>query len=141
MKAEQIRSARPSPCMKDLPIYLNDHLAGSIGAIEMIEDLIDTHQGRSQEDFLKASGDDIRNDQRELQRLMRALRIEQSTMRKAVAWVADKASRLRLRLADFGEPNLALLQSLKTLSVGLWENLCCGAHSTPRSRQEFGEPV
>jgi len=46
-----------------------------------------------------------------------------------------------LRLADFGEPNLALLQSLKTLSVGLWENVCCGAHSTPQSRQEFGEPV
>ena len=42
MKADQIRSARPSPCMKDLPIYLNDHLAGSIDAIEMIEDLIDT---------------------------------------------------------------------------------------------------
>jgi len=40
---------------------------------------------------LKASGDDIRNDQRELQRLMRALGIEQSTIRKAVAWVADKA--------------------------------------------------
>ena len=68
---------------------------------------------------MKASGDDIRNDQRELQRLMRALGIEQSTMRKAVAWVADKASRLRLRLADFGEPNLARLQSLKTLSVGI----------------------
>ena len=90
---------------------------------------------------MKASGDDIRNDQRELQRLMRALGIEQSTLRKAVAWVADKASRLRLRLADFGEPNLALRNHSKRSPLGLWENVCCGAHSTPQSRQEFGEPV
>jgi len=29
--------------MKDLPVYLNDHLAGSIGALEMVDDLIETH--------------------------------------------------------------------------------------------------
>ncbi len=105
--------------MKDLPIYLNDHLAGSIGALEMVEDLIETHQGKPLEPFLKVLSVDIETDQRELKRVMEGLGIEESKVRKAGAWMAAKASRLKLRVADFGEPNLALLQSLETLSLGI----------------------
>jgi hypothetical protein len=28
------------------PVFLNDHLAGSIGALQMLDDLIETHQGK-----------------------------------------------------------------------------------------------
>ena len=32
--------------MKDLPVCLNYHLAGSIGALQMLDDLIETQQGK-----------------------------------------------------------------------------------------------
>jgi len=105
--------------VKDLSTYLNDHLAGSIGAVEMVEDLTDTHEGQPLERFFKALGEDIQSDQRDLKRLIEALGIKESKVRKAGAWMAEKASRLKLRGADIGEPNLALLQSLETLSIGI----------------------
>jgi hypothetical protein len=124
--------------MKDLPVYLNDHLAGSVGAMEMIGDLIDTHEGRPVGDFLKVLEKEIRDDQGELQRLMQGLGIKESKVRKAGAWVAEKGSRLKLRIADFGESNLALLQSLETLSIGimgkrlLWRTLDAAIATTMR---------
>jgi hypothetical protein len=125
--------------MKDLPIYLNDHLAGSIGAMQMIEDLIDTHQGKPLEPFLKDLADDIQSDQRDLKHLMAALGIEESTVRKAGAWVAEKASRVKLRITDVGEPNLALLRSLETLTLSimgkrlLWDTLDASIAATVRT--------
>ena len=115
--------------MKDLPVYLNDHLAGSIGALEMLDDLIETHQGKPLGQFLRALREDIEVDQRELKRIMEQLGIDESGTRKAGAWVAQKVLRAKLRVGDSDEPNLALLQSLESLSLGfagkrsLWRTL------------------
>ncbi len=115
--------------MKDLPVYLNDHLAGSIGALEMLDDLIETHQGKPLGQFLRALREDIEADQRELKRIMEQLGIDESGTRKAGAWVAQKVLRAKLRVGDSDEPNLALLQSLESLSLGfagkrsLWRTL------------------
>jgi hypothetical protein len=105
--------------MKDLPVYLNDHLAGSIGALEMLDDLIETYQGKPLGQFLRTLRDDIEADQRELKRIMEQLGIDESGTRKAGAWVAEKVLRTKLRVGDSGEPNLALLQSLESLSLGI----------------------
>jgi hypothetical protein len=124
--------------MKDLAIYLNDHLGGSVGALEMLGDMIDTQKGKPMETFLRTLRDDIESDQAELQRLMKTLEIEESSVKKAGAWAAEKLSRVKLRLGDSGEPNLALLQSLESLSLGitgkqsLWRMLDATAKSTPR---------
>jgi len=105
--------------MKYLPVYLNDHLAGSIGALEMLGDLIETHEGKPLEQFLRALRDDIEADQRELKQIMEQLGIDESGTRKAGAWVAEKVLRAKLRVGDSGEANLALLQSLESLSLGI----------------------
>jgi len=105
--------------MKNLSVYLNDHLAGSIGALEMLDGLIETHQGKPLEQFLRVLRDDIEADQRELKRIMEQLGIDESGARKAGAWVAEKVLRAKLRVGDSGEPNLALLQSLESLSLGI----------------------
>jgi hypothetical protein len=124
--------------VKDLPIYLNDHLAGSVGALEMLDDMIDTQKDKPLEKFLKTLREDIESDQGELKRLIGQLDIGESAMRKAGAWVAEKVSRAKLRIGDSGDPNLALLQSLESLSLGitgkrsLWRTLGAVAESTPR---------
>jgi len=124
--------------MKDLTIYLNDHLAGSVGALEMLDGIIDAHEGKPLESFVKQLRKDISADQRELKRLMKQLGIAESGVRKVGAWVAEKLSRAKLRMGDSGKSNLALLQSLESLSLGitgkrsLWRTL--GAFSKPDSR-------
>lgn len=124
--------------MKDLTIYLNDHLAGSVGALEMLDRIIDAHEGKPLESFVKQLRKDISADQRELKRLMKQLGIAESGVRKVGAWVAEKLSRAKLRIGDSCKPNLALLQSLESLSLGimgkrsLWRTL--GAFTKPDSR-------
>jgi hypothetical protein len=120
--------------MKDLPIYLNDHLAGSIGALEMLDDVIDRQKGEPLEAFLKNLRTDIASDQQELRSLMEKLGVEESAVRKAGAWVAEKFSRAKLRIGDSGEPNLALMQSLESLALGkqsLWRTLAAIADTAP----------
>jgi len=92
--------------MKDLPVYLNDHLAGSIGALEMVDDLIETHEGKPLEKFLKAFRDDIEADQRELKQIMEQLGIDESGTRKAGLGrrksLEGEAAGRRLRRSEFG---------------------------------------
>jgi hypothetical protein len=115
--------------MKDLPIYLKDHLAGSVGALEMLDDMIDAHKGKKLEPFLRTLHTEIKSDQDELKRLMQHLDVSEGVVRNAGAWVAEKFSRVKLRLGDSGEPSLALLQSFESLLLGisgkrsLWRNV------------------
>jgi hypothetical protein len=130
--------------MKTLAIYLNDHLAGSIGALEMLDDMIETHQGKSLESLLRNLRKAIDADQRTLKKLMNYLDIKESGVRKASAWLAEKLSRTKLRTGDLGKPNLALLQSLETLALGiagkrsLWQMLRAATETgSLRTRYDF----
>ncbi len=123
--------------MKELYTYLNDHLAGSIGALELLDEVIEAQENKPLEQFLKKLREEIEADQRELRRLMKQLSIDESSLRKAGAWVAEKFSRAKLGFGDAGKSNLALLQSLESLSLGitgkrsLWQVLGAIAESEP----------
>ncbi len=132
--------------MKELSTYLNDHLAGSVGALEMLDDLIKSREDKPLESFLKMLRADIQSDQDELKQLMARLKIDESSMRKAGAWVAEKFSRVKLGAGDEGKSDLALLQSLESLSLGitgkrsLWRTLGAVAEISPRMRDlDFAE--
>ncbi|MGZ4966865.1 MAG: hypothetical protein ACXWGY_08115 [Chthoniobacterales bacterium] len=131
--------------MKNLAIYLNDHLAGSVGALEMLDELIEAQKDHALGAFLKSWRIEIGADQRELKRLMTHLGIEESSVRKAGAWIAEKISRVKLGSSDAQKPDLAFLQSLESLSLGisgkrsLWRNLGAVAESEPSlSDFDFG---
>lgn len=49
--------------MKYLPVYLNDHLAGSVGALQMLDGLIQTHEDQPLEPILTELRRDIESDQ------------------------------------------------------------------------------
>lgn len=105
--------------MKNLPVYLNDHLAGSVGALEMLADMIESREGKRLEQFLTKLREDIDSDQNELKELMKRLDVDESAMRKAGAWMAEKLSRPKLGIGDSGNPNLALVQSFEALALGI----------------------
>ena len=121
----------------DLATYLNDHLAGSVGAIEMIDHLIETDEDKSIAQFCKELREKITADQDELREMMRALGIKESSVRKAGAWVAEKLGRAKLGLeGGKGDPGLFL--ALEALVLGiqgkevLWRALATVQKSWPQ---------
>ena len=104
---------------EDLTTYLNDHLAGSVVALEILDDMIQGREGKPLAPFLEELRNDIQSDQEEFKGLMKRLEMEQSTLRKAGAWMVEKLSRTKLHRTDAGEPNRALFQSLEALALGI----------------------
>lgn len=105
--------------MKELESYLNDHLAGSVGAVELVEHWAHLHDGKPMGAFFSDIGTDIRADQGTLRDLMHRLAIDESNLRKAGAWAAEKAGRARLTIAGYEPGSLGLVLTLEGLIMGV----------------------
>jgi hypothetical protein len=105
--------------MKELDSYLNDHLAGSIGAIELIAHWAKLYQDKPLGAFFTDLESEIKADQDRLRDLMRCLGVEESKMRQAGAWAAEKLGLARFVIAG-GEPGgLGLVLVLEGLIIGI----------------------
>ena len=126
---------------KNLITYLNDHLAGSVAALELLDHLIETYQGKPLERFFKDLRSDIDADQGELQDLIERLGEKESPVRKAGLWVAEKLSRAKIRLSDSEENRMGLFHALEGLVLGitgkrsLWTALAAAADTVPELRE------
>jgi hypothetical protein len=125
---------------EELPIYLNDHLAGSVGALELLDRLIETYKGKALEQFFTDLRNEIDADQDTLQNLIDKLGKEESAVRKAGAWVAEKFSRAKIRLSASEEDQMGLFHALEVLVLGttgkrgLWAALAAAADTVPPLR-------
>jgi hypothetical protein len=125
---------------KDLTTYLNDHHAGSMGAIEMVDHLIDTFEGKPLAQFFKDLRTDIETDQQTLEDLIEKIGADESAVKKAGAWVAEKFSRAIIRVSDSADDQLGLLHALEALMLGitgkraLWTALATAAEDVPQLR-------
>lgn len=123
-----------------LATYLNDHLAGSVIAIQLMESLESSHEGTPIATFVRELRADIETDQKELQRLMSSLEISESRTRKVSAWLTEKLSELKLRFDDSEAGNFRLFESFEALSLGiegkrsLWRALATTAEASPKLR-------
>lgn len=117
--------------------YLNDHLAGAVGALELLEHLEETHKDTPLGEAVTTLRTDIEHDQHELERLMESLSVTQSRTRQAAAWLAEKAAALKLTLDDPSGGALRLLETLEALAIGidgkhaLWQALAVAAEDAP----------
>jgi hypothetical protein len=102
--------------MKALTTYLNDHLAGSVAAIKLLDRLIDDDKGHRLEKFLVDLREDVRADQEVLQNLMRKLDLEESSVRKAGAWIAETIGQAKITLSG---DSVGLLQAMEALALGV----------------------
>jgi hypothetical protein len=105
--------------MKKLDSYLNDHLAGSVGALELIEHLAHRYDGEPLGAFFSDLQTEIRADQDTLRDLMHRLAIDESNLRKAGAWAVEKAGRARLTIAGYEPGSLGLVLTLEGLIMGV----------------------
>jgi hypothetical protein len=99
--------------------YLNDHLSGSVVAIEMLQHLEETYAGSDIGSFASKLRGDIEQDRQELKSLMNRLEISESTPRKASGWVAGKFTEIKLRIDDKAGGDLHLYEYLEALSLGI----------------------
>lgn len=102
-----------------IAIYLNDHLAGSVAAVELLDQLQEDHSGTPLGGFFTELRTDIEADRQELESLMEQLNVTESRTRKASAWLAGKFAELKLRLDDPSGGELRLFESLEALSLGI----------------------
>ena len=115
--------------MKKLDSYLNDHLAGSVGALELIAHWAHLHEGTPLGFFFSQIDTEISADQKVLRNLMHALGVEESSLRQAGAWAAEKVGRVRLMIAGGEQGSLGLVLTLEGLIMGivgkklLWRSL------------------
>jgi hypothetical protein len=128
--------------MKDLDSYLNDHLAGSISALELIEHWAEAHKGEPLGNFFLEIEREIKADQDTLRDVMRSLGVEESRLRQAGAWVAEKVGRARLMIAGDEPASLGLVLTLEGLVMGvtgkklLWRTLAA-AKLAPLNGYDF----
>ena len=119
-------STQESPALERLHAYLNDHLAGSVAAIELLDNLIEKHSEDRFGKFFADLRDDIHVDQDRLRDLIGKIGGKESALRKAAGWVSEKFG--RMKIGDT-EDSAELLQALEGLALGitgkklLWRSL------------------
>ena len=113
--------------MKELDSYLNDHLAGSVSALELIEHWALLHKGKPLGVFFSQIDTEIRADQNVLRNLVHRLGLGESSLRKAGAWAAEKIGRVRLMIAGGEQGSLGLVLTLEGLIMGIVGKNSCGA--------------
>ena len=122
--------------MENLTTYLNDHLAGAVGALDHLEHLVKTCQDRELEAFFRSLRLEIEVDQATLKKLIDDLGKRPSAVRQAGAWIAEKVA--RVKMGQGGEMELFL--SLEALVLGitgkqkLWAALAAAAENMPQLR-------
>jgi hypothetical protein len=105
--------------MKELDSYLNDHLAGSVSALELIDHWVSARKGEPLGAFFSELEAEIKADQETLRNVMRCCGVEESTVRKAGAWAAEKVGRMRLMIAGDEPDTLGLVLTLEGLIMGV----------------------
>jgi len=105
--------------VKELDSYLNDHLAGSVSALELLEHWVRVHDGEQLADFFRDIKAEIRQDQEKLREVMYSLGIEESNVRQAGAWAAEKVGRVRLMIAGDEPRSVGLMLTLEGLIMGV----------------------
>jgi len=124
--------------VEQLSIYLNDHLAGSVAALELIEHLAKNYPDTSLEGFFGDLHADISADQDVLRDLLNTLDAKESGVRKAGAWIAEKFGRMKLGLKEHDVTGTGLLEALEGLVLGisgkllLWRSLSTASESLPQ---------
>ncbi|CAN5500290.1 hypothetical protein BH18VER1_BH18VER1_07640 [soil metagenome] len=122
---------------KNLSIYLNDHLAGSLAALELIEHVASNYPDSHLETFLGELHAEVSADQDVLRDLLNTFEAQESTVRKAGAWLAEKLGEVKLGLTEHQVKGTGLLEALEGLALGitgkqlLWRALAAGAENVP----------
>ena len=100
-----------------LSVYLQDHLAGSVLAVELVEFLQDQHANQPLGVFASIMLKKIKSDQDVLRSIARKIGDQGSEVKEAAAWLSEKVA--RLKLGAHGKSTLGRLEALEFLALGI----------------------
>jgi hypothetical protein len=121
-----------------LGTYINDHLAGSAFAIDLLEFIRDTYERQELGQFAAWLLVEIDADREVLKRLAERVGGGSSKTKESTAWIAEKVS--RLKLGHDANGGLSLFEALEFLEIGihgkfeLWRALAVVARPNPQLR-------
>jgi hypothetical protein len=103
----------------NLGTYLNDHLAGSVAAVDLLERIHasfpEADVGRLAERLRR----EINEEQEYLKSLINNVASGESLTRKVGGWVGGKLAAVKLKLDDPSTSDFFLFESLEALSLGI----------------------
>jgi hypothetical protein len=100
-----------------LAVYLNDHLAGATGAVELLRQL-ESMDGAIA-DVAHRLRDEVASDREQLLNLMHRLEIGVSTVRQGSGWLGEKLAELKVRIDDRSGGALRVLELVEVLALGI----------------------
>ena len=102
-----------------LAIYLNDHLAGATGALELARRARGANRGTPFEAALARMAAEIEEDRGALLDVMRRLGVARDPLKDWAGWVAEKWGRLKLNGRLTGYSPLSRVLELELLALGV----------------------
>jgi hypothetical protein len=102
-----------------LVTYLNDHLAASVGALELMDHLAKVAPTPAARDFFVTLHGEVVEDREALRSLLARLGATESPLRKDSAWFTEKLGEAKLRLDAPPGDMLHQLEALEALTLAL----------------------
>jgi hypothetical protein len=112
-----VRTQRGKPGL--LGIYLNDHLAGATGGVELARRAAGSAAGTEAAGPLQRFAGEVADDREALLAMMAALGVPVRSYKVYAAWIGEKAGRLKLNGRLLGRSPLSLLVELELLRLGV----------------------
>lgn len=112
-----------------LRIYLNDHLALAIGEIELVQRCASSNSDGELGDCLRQLELELKAERKVVEDLLRKVGGTANPIKQGLAWLAEKAGRLKINDELLKYSDLSRLIELDTLSTAasqrqaMWENL------------------
>jgi hypothetical protein len=121
-----------------LGIYLNDHLAGATGGVELARRVAAARRREEAGDALRQFAADIAADRAALLEIMAALGVPVRAYKVCAGWIGEKAGRLKLNGRLLSRSPLSSLEELEIMRLGVtgkaagWRTLRLLADTDPR---------
>ena len=127
------------PDAQPLDVYLNDHLAGSAAAVELVERIRANNEGTPLAAHMAGLLLEIEQDRDTLGEVMTRLGVVRSTPKQVAGKVLESLSRLRLNERITGSAHVTRLLELESLSLGIEGKLLLWRSLTEVARPELAE--
>ncbi|MBK1880940.1 hypothetical protein JIN85_00855 [Luteolibacter pohnpeiensis] len=103
----------------NLERYLNDHLAGATGALQLLEDLANRKNAPDDTSFYRNLRLQVKSDFDQLTRLLKTLNMSQNRLAQASGDLSMKVGRLKMMWDGLNPPELGFMEALEMLELGI----------------------
>jgi hypothetical protein len=127
-----------------LATYLNDHLAGSVVALRMMDRASSAEGASTLDEPLRTLRRGVEADQAVLQDLLRHIEAPESVIAKAAGWMGERVSRLKLGIDRDDDSGVMRFEAMEALTLGfhgrhaLW-NMLATLEGDLRSGHDFAQ--